>query len=493
MAKKQSIVEKINSTQGTKTGKTLFGSSPYQNGFVMDEQVETNSENYNYTVVKLEDINECGTKECSNALRKSVLERVIQPVILSQEVEEIENHGMKYNRPTGRYNVIDGVKRIQILREDGRSAIQALVLPTTATNEEIERIKETVSADKTNGIQQVIRDVTETLDEGITYCYRYENILVDVDKLIERDNQYSMDQTGIDELEKSILHLGLLQPLVVLPVLDSTTLGIVYQIQSGHRRFRAIKQLIQHAKEGSYPGRKEIILETFKTVPALMIPMGSDKKDIEDIYNQTNMLARHMTVEDCFKVIESFENLPSRPTTKEEFTHFKEMGYSLSSLVAEVQSQLKRLGFKDWKNTKTSMFLNIYYYGSDKAREVFTNIDQYSINQKDVYWIVTTYKDFNERTMQDEILEKSLKNRSYLKQLKAEKTVRRNRSEVTIKNISDSLVSQRNVFEKYIKTTISGYASQDEKDTARKLINETRRILVQLEKAIENIQEEEEQ
>ena len=86
------------------------------------------------------------------------------------------------------------------------------------------------------------------------------------------------------------------------------------------------------------------------------------------------------------------------------------------------------------------MFLNIYYYGSDKAREVFTNIDQYSINQKDVYWIVTTYKDFNERTMQDEILEESLKNRSYLKQLKAEKTVRRNRSEVTIKNISDSLV-----------------------------------------------------
>ena len=224
-----------------------------------------------------------------------------------------------------------------------------------------------------------------------------------------------------------------------------------------------------------------------------MIPMGSDKKDIEDIYNQTNMLARHMTVEDCFKVIESFENIPSRPTTKEEFTHFKEMGYSLSSLVAEVQSQLKRLGFKDWKNTKTSMFLNIYYYGSDKAREVFTNIDQYSINQKDVYWIVTTYKDFNERTMQDEILEESLKNRSYLKQLKAEKTVRRNRSEVTIKNVSDSLISQRNIFEKYIKTTISGYASQDEKDTARKLINETRRILVQLEKAIENIQEEEEQ
>ena len=197
MAKKQSIVEKINSTQGTKTGKTLFGSSPYQNGFVMDEQVETNSENYNYTVVKLEDINECETKECSNALRKSVLERVIQPVILSQEVEEIENHGMKYNRPTGRYNVIDGVKRIQILREDGRTAVQALVLPTTATNEEIERIKETVSADKTNGIQQVIRDVTETLDEGITYCYRYENILVDIDKLIERDNQYSMDQAGI--------------------------------------------------------------------------------------------------------------------------------------------------------------------------------------------------------------------------------------------------------------------------------------------------------
>lgn len=490
MSKKQSTVEKINRIHGTASGKSLFGGSPYQNGIVMDEKVETNSEHYNYTVVNLSEIDETEPKECSTALKKSVLERVIQPVILAQNYEEVDNRGTHYKRPTGTYKVIDGAKRIQILREADIKAVQALVLPVNVSDEEIERIIKTVSEDKSEGVQRVIKDVTETIDEGITYCYRYENITVDVDKLIERENQYSMDQSGIDELEKSILRLGLLQPIIVLPIIEPKTMEVVYQIQSGHRRVRAIKQLLKHAEDGVYPGRKEVILQTFKTVPALLIPMGSDEKDVEDIYNQTNMLARHMTVEDCFKVIESFENIPSRPKTKEEYNHFKEMGYRISNLVGTVQEQLKKLGFKDWKNTKTSKFLSVYYYGSDKANEIFTNIDQYPLNQKEIYWIVTTYKDFNERSKQDEIIENALTDKTSLKILMNDKTVRRApRSEYTVKKISQGLMNQKNTFEKYISSDISGTATQEEKDMARKLINETRTLLVRLEKAIGEVEE----
>ena len=485
------MIEEMTSQMGKPSGKTLFSAVDFRQGVVEDETTELNGEGYQYTYVDADliDLPE-ETIEYSNALKQSVIQRMIQPVILSMSYVEKERGGRKFRSKTGRYDVVDGKKRVKILKDSGVEKVQALVLPLDVSDEEIKRIKDTTSQDKATGVQQVVKDVTETLNEEITYCYRYESITVDIDKLVERENKYAMRQSEIDELEKSIYRLGLLQPIIVLPVMDPRTMEVKYEIQSGHKRTRAIKQLIEHANDGLYPGNKELILASFKTVPALLIPMGSNAKDVERIYHETNMLSRHMTVDDCFKVIESFDFLPTRPTTKEEFVHFKEENNSMNQLVIETQEQMKKLGFQDWKSAKTAKFLNVYYFGSDKAIEVFTNINDYPLNQKEVYWIVTTYKDFNERSKQDDIISQAIDDKSTLRTLMAEKTVRRNKTDLTVRKVNETLIRQRTVFEKLIGADITGTSSIDEKANARKLINETRALLMKLEKAIDSVDSE---
>lgn len=490
MAKKISKIEQMTSGNGARSGRAVFSASDFRQG-IEETNTDLNGEGYQYTFVDADLIDLPDEPiEYPNALKQSVLQRMIQPVILSMGYTEKERGGRKFKSKNGRYNVVDGKKRVKILKDEGIKKVQALVLPLEVSDEEIERIKQTTAQDKATGVQEVIKDVTETLNEEITYCYRYESITVDLDKLVERENKYAMRQSEIDELEKSIYRLGLLQPIVVLPIMDARTMEVKYEIQSGHKRTRAIRQLVEHAKEGLYPGNKELIIESFKTVPALLIPMGSNAKDVEKIYHETNMLSRHMTVDDCFKVIESFDFLPTRPTTKEEFIHFKEENSSMNQLVVETQEQMKKLGFQDWKSAKTAKFLNVYYFGSDKAIDIFTNIDDYPLNQKEVYWIVTTYKDFNERSKQDDILNQAIEDKSTLRALMAEKTVRRNRTDYTVKKINDTLIRQRSTFEKIIDSEIKGTSSVDEKANARKLINETRALLMKLEKVIDAVDSE---
>lgn len=488
MARKSSKVEKMTNAGTPKSGRTLFNQGIFQEGIGGESNTE-NEQNYQYTFVEIDLINTTEENiEYPNALKQSVEERMIQPVILSQDYVLKERGGRKFKSKNGRYNIVDGNKRIDILKKKGVEKVQSLVLPLDVTQEEIDKIKETTNNDKQEGFQKVVKDVTETLDEEITYCYRYESINVDMEDVVERENKYAMRQSEIDELEHSIYNLGLLQPIVVLPIMNPKTMKVQYEIQSGHKRTRAIRQLIKHAQEGLYPGNKEVILESFKTIPALLIPMGSDPKDVEKIYHETNMLSRHMTVDDCFKVIESFDFLPSRPTTKEEYNHFKEEYPVMNGLVLKTQDKLKRYGFQDWKSGKTAKFLNVYYFGSDMAIDVFTNISDYNLNQKEVYWIVLTYKDFNEREKQDQIIKDAIEDKSTLRDLMAEKTVRRNRTDYTVKKVSEGLTRQKGTFEKYIAQSLSGTANQDEKDRAKKLINETRALLIKLEQAIDEVE-----
>lgn len=492
MSKKLSKSEEIMARQGTTTGRTLFGNqSPYQAGLQTggNTSAPEAGEGYQYRVVDIASIDDADTAfEIPNALRKSVEERVIQPVVLLPVCEQKTRGGKTYNSPTGRYEIIDGHKRIKILLDAGRVNISALVLPSNISEDELNKIKKTVSENKQTGVENVIRDVTETLDEQITYCYRYENINVNVEDLVERDNQYSMDQEGINELEKSIFKLGLLQPIVVIPVMDPNTMKVKYKIQSGHRRTRAIKQLIKHAEEGSYPGNKELILASFKTIPALLIPMGSSDKDVEDIYNQTNMLSRHMTVEDCFKVIESFSCLPSRPTTKEEFVHFKETTKSINILVKMVQDEMRKIGFQDWKNTKTSKFLNVYFYGSDKAIKLFTHPEDSAVNQKDIYWIVIQNKDFVERKKQDELLKLAQDDKEEFESYKNDNGTSRKIYEFTTKKVMSTLRKQKSEYDKIKDNVITDRPSEEQKVEIKRLINETRMSLMGLEQKLSEIE-----
>ena len=174
MSKKLSKSEEIMARQGTATGRTLFGNqSPYQAGLQTggNTSAPEAGEGYQYRVVDIASIDNADTAfEIPNALRKSVEERVIQPVILMPVCEQKTRGGRTYNSPTGRYEIVDGHKRIKILLDAGRINVSALVLPSNISEDELNKIKKTVSENKQTGVENVIRDVTETLDEQITFA-----------------------------------------------------------------------------------------------------------------------------------------------------------------------------------------------------------------------------------------------------------------------------------------------------------------------------------
>lgn len=195
-----------------------------------------------------------------------------------------------------------------------------------------------------------------------------------------------------------------------------------------------------------------------------------------------------MTVEDCFKVIESFSCLPSRPTTKEEFVHFKETTKSINILVKMVQDEMRKIGFQDWKNTKTSKFLNVYFYGSDKAIELFTHPEDSAVNQKDIYWIVIQNKDFVERKKQDELLKLAQDDKEEFESYKNDNGTSRKIYEFTTKKVMSTLRKQKSEYDKIKDNVITDKPSEEQKVEIKRLINETRMSLMSLEQKLSEIE-----
>lgn len=445
-------------------------------------RVEDNNatNDYKYTTLSIEDLIYNSPEDSpTHAFYASVAERIVSPVIVAYDFVEKEKAGRKYREKTGKYTVIDGNSRISIyhslykeaLEKNDAEAIKkynhvpAILLPLDTKVEEIEKVQQMANEHKMEGVQNVMKDITETQKEDITYCYRYEMTEIPLEKLVERENKYRILPSEVNELEQSIFKAGLMQPIIVLPIIDPRTLDVQYEIQAGHKRKRAICQLVQHAKDGWYPTAKDVILETFKTVPALIIPMGASPEQVEKIYNDTNLLSRHMTSEDVFQHISYFPEMPSRPVTKEEYTHFKDSGYQIQDLAKILQNKFKAIGFQDWKATKAKTFLNIYYYGSDLALQVLENPKEYNLTQKELAWVVTNNKDFIDRKKQDEIINQAKEDKKYLLELiEASKRVKMP-SKTSYKDMQIALQKQKQMIERLNMTEVdtTKKISKDEK------------------------------
>ena len=492
-SKKQSKLQQItNSPQTTKAvfDRTMFGGIKNTPGIV------PKTDDYTYMSVALGDIDYTDNEYPAFLYNSIKNERLVNPVILRYGYTIEEVGGVKIRKKTGRYRIVDGNKRVAIYNqlfneataknndEEVRkyASVPALILPLNVSDEEVLNIIRTTSENKSVSTKNVIKDITETKNEEITYCYRYEMAEIELEKIVERDNKYKFTTSEIDELEKSIYHAGLMQPIILLPIINSRTMEVEYEIEAGHKRTTAIRQLIQHAKDGKY-SNGELVLQAYKTIPSLLIPMGATPEQVEKVYNDTNILSRHMSTDDVFQHISFFDEMPSRPTTKIEYVEFKEKKYRIERLANILQNKFKALGFSDWKNRKAKVFLNIYYYGSDKCLEAFNNLEKYDLTQKDIEWIVTTYKDFNERKKQDEILEKAINDKTYLLQLKEEKVVKRTPQQIKLRKVTENIIKQKSVFDKMVVTPFD-LTKASEKD-----VQNAKKTLLELEKSIKEMKE----
>lgn len=506
MAKRPSKASEMMIQSKGQTGQ-VFNGTMFGRGALEDVQIQ--DAEYNYMVVSTENILQETAPDYPHILYNSIKGgHVIQPVILTYDYKIKEKGGRAHKEKTGFYHIVDGRKRVAVSSrlaeeyEEENDAITAqryrmipaLVMPLNSTQEEIDKIRKIAAENRGGAAENILDDITKTQDQKVTYCYLYENALIPTDELVERNsNDFAFTQAEIDGLEKSIYALGLLQPIIVYPVMDMRTMKVQYQIEAGHKRTKAIRQLLLHAKQKTYTFDdgtvldKELVKRQFSTVPALIIPMGADIEHVEKIYNDSNVHSRHMTATDMFDHIElNFPELPTRPITKKEFVDFKSQNYRIRALAGMMEEQLQKLGFKDWKKTKATNFLDVYYYGSDTAIALYKD-DTRHISQKDIHRIVVRYKDFSERKKQDEIFDRLKEDPDYINEVLERKTP--NKKQITMGNVNRTLIQKRNDIDKLIHAIVDENDIEDgEIDKARKAIKEMQRSLERLSKKIETVE-----
>ena len=416
------------------SGQSMNQGHVFTNNNIMTMQI-SGKNNRNKPMSMDVDINkiitekEINTNEISDETKESYLEYLVMPIILKPEYVMKEKGGRKFRDKTGNYILLDGAKRLAVYKEAGRLQIPSLILPVDISEEDEKKF---IRAVKDTGVETAVREVKDFVEEDISRCYRYEIKNIEVDKIEERDNKYVILDSEVNELANSIYKIGLLQPIVVLPRLDEAG-QVKYTIQAGHKRTRAVKKIIQRAKDGGWykgtiDGRPEsdIILEKFKTIPALIIPQGATESEVEQIYNETNLLSRHMTTDDVFvhfdyfvqaikvekdvfelqangkrKKIDTLRvNFPTKPEENEALKWAED--WQMNHICDAVQQQFKKLGFKDWKNTRTTTYLDIYFYGSPELLNKFSNLEEEkkiakmdkrkTFTVKDLDWVCTKYK-----------------------------------------------------------------------------------------------------
>lgn len=429
--------------------------------------------------------------EIDENFRKDILDLMVNPIIVSYEFTMEEKAGFPYKKKTGKYNIVSGFKRVKVYKESSEEKhkkINALVIPIDTSPEEVEIIRLKAQKEQQLSSTDVIYDVRTTENKEITYGYLYENIKIDVEKLIERDNKYAIVDDEVEALAESIYRYGLFHDIMVLPSIDKSG-NIIYEIQAGHKRTRAIKLLLAKARSGQLVNGKQII-DNYSSIPAKLLPLGATLEQINAVYNESNILSRHLSVDAIFAHMDYFKCVPAVPKTQAEYDTFRG-GKSINSIANDVQAEFKKIGLMDWKSRKTAGYLNIYFFGSDKLKELCVKATQDKngnpiINIKDLEWIATTYKGFNEKNKQDEILENVLKDKNYLINLKGTARLKKSKTmKITTKEIVKKVALDKASWDNLNNANIETLKdSVEDIEKIKHLIKETKKSISQFEKIV---------
>lgn len=488
-------------------GQTIIGDIP-EDDF---------NEKYMYEIVKLEDIILDEVIDVDDKLYQSIKTAgVVNPIWLSFDYIMAEKAGREYKKKTGKYRILDGNKRVaaanKIIAEGGHDRlknIQALILPIKTSEEEIENIKQMLHTEENQNrsTSDLISVVNSSKGAQITYGYRYENADIPFDLIYERDNKYPATESEIESLANSIYKYGLFQDIMVLPEVNPDTMEVIYRLEAGHKRRKAIKLLLDKARAGQLENGASIIAN-YSSVPAKLLPMGATKEQIEAVYNESNIHSRKMTTDSFFAHLSYFSSIekdanatnefdkyiiPKVPTTEEEYKAF--IGnVKISYLIPDLQQELKKLGFADWKNRKMTQYLNIYFFGCDKLKEMCVEMTQHPdkkppIILADMEWIAITYKGFDEREKQEEIIEKALEDKAYLVALKGTTKVQKSRTKkVTTQYVAKKVISEVNTWSGLLNADIEEVKTV--KDDYEKIItgiSDMKKMINKFEKRIKEL------
>lgn len=404
----------------------------------------------------------------------------IQPLIVIPETEEKERFGTIVQSKTGSYRLIDGQRQYQALcelleetKKKEYALSQAIVLSSDISLQEQQEIIQQLKAERERTVEETIQT---TQGKEIELCYDFEEVRLRPEELQFEYNTFQFTQEEVEALSESILRFGMWDLPLILPKIEEGQLK--YQIIAGHKRITAVLLIKEKARNQEYPGDNEEILQRLETIKVRLLPLGATQQQIEAVHEYSNLMRRQLTVEQGLQHINMIPSLPPVPQSQEEYDQFVE-NYSIQSLVRLTESYFKGLGWNNWKDRKTNRFLTVYYFGCEQAKEEFAK-EHSAINQKNLLWIVTHYKNFDEREEQAYVLQRSLEDPTYLEEKKSYATQKRKQAiGNNYETIQKTLIRQREQIRKWLINGI--HTTPDENEKIRKTIDELKSEIEKLE------------
>ena len=407
----------------------------------------------------------------------------IMPVLVRPITKESKKFGAVVLENTGKYEPVVNEKIARSMQdlynktgEDRFSLCQAMVVSPSVSEEEIEQIKEEIQSDKSEKKLSPSQIAKLTKDKQIDMLYDFEEVYIEPEKLLDEYNNFDYTEDEIHMLADSILHFGMWELPLILPYISSDKEGknqVKYRIIAGHKRISAVRYLKQTIND-------QEALNKLQKIKVRLLPLGSTKEQIDAVHEFSNLMRRQLTPEQGLDHIQMVKGLPPIPTSEEEYEMLIN-GDSMTSLSAKVEAFFKALGWNNWSNRKTARYLSVYYFGCDRLKEEWKNKDC-PLNQTQLVWIATEYKSFDQKLKQEEVLERSLEDNTYLIDLMSQnKKTRIAKDSVPVNKVYNKLTTQSRQLVKFINADLDKPKNEKEQKKIQSSIRELKYWIKELE------------
>ena len=379
----------------------------------------------------------------------------IMPVILSAMTEKAEKAGIFFERPSGRYSVLEGAGVLSALSalyektKDPRYTVcQAVVVSPGLSEKELAELKRDLEYSEKLSPEELSR---LSASGQVDLFYDFREVYLQPEALLAEYNNFTYTEEEIEMLADSIYHFGMWELPLILPYLSDGG-SIRYRIIAGHKRIRSVLYIKEKAARGAYPNSADV-LRRLDTIKVRLLPLGSTDEQVEAVHEFSNLMRRQLTSEQGLEHIGMIRTLPPVPATQEEFDAFQKE-YMMKDLIRDTEHFFRALGWNNWGSRKTARYLSVHYYGTQEIKEAWKD-PGCPLNQKQLVWIATTFKSFPDGDRQREVLRKSLENRDYLTTLIEEKGRKRRSSDVLeLSTVSARLVRQETVIHKILEADL---------------------------------------
>lgn len=449
--------------------------------------------NYRYNHISLEKIIflEPIKKESEEKIQK-VKESIkkhgqINPIILKEQYTIEEKFGMKTKIPSGKFEIVTGEEifiALKNLYEETKnrnfSMISSLILPIDATDEQIEEIINSLNVSSEE--KSIEEKIMETKGETIDFCFDYQEVSIEPERLREEHNTFDIEEEEVKALAESIRLYGMWELPLILPYLDENG-EILYRIVAGHKRIRAVKLIKKKASNNEYEN-SNLILKKLNTIKVRLLPLGCTKEQERAVHEYSNLMRRQISLSQALDHIYMIPELPPIPSSKAEYDNFMN-NYSMSKLGDIVINYFRALGFRDWKFIKAQRFLSVYYFGSERVKEEFRN-SKSVLNQKELVWICTEFKDYFARKKQDEIVDRAIKDKTFLIRLMEERKVKRkSKKSISYKKYQEKILKETASIKKLLDSNLEEADDMYDVITMKKYLSSLKDQVQKLEEKIE--------